>query len=358
MSAAAGGEWRLEREPALDGYTVEWAEPGRLILSRRNALYQTAAPGAPVRPLGRFGAPPLQRAIAQLRAGQRLLRFSFYNVVQLPDAGFFLSFGKHAGVMREDGVTPLEGLLRPTRILRNAAAVDASGDVYFGEYVPNEERGPVHIYRLPAGTSRVEVAHRFEAGEIRHVHGIYRDPFDGGLWCATGDRPSECRILRSFDGFRTVETIGQGDETWRCVSMVFTPDAIYYGSDAEFRMNHLYRLARAGGRDVLTEVEGPVYYSTTSGGDLFFGVTAELCPSQTEPAGVVWHIGGDGTAARVAALRKDPLPVRYFLPGTINFPGGPGVPGDVYFHGVALSGGDAHALRLRRAGTPAETPAR
>jgi hypothetical protein len=350
VSAPAAGGWRLEREPAFDGYTVEWAEPGRMILSRRNGLYETTQPGAPVRPLGRFGASPLHRAVSQVRAGQRLLRFSFYNVVRLADASFFLSFGKSAGVMGEGGqVRPLEGMLRPTRILRNAAAVDAQGDVYFGEYLPNEERGPVHVYRLPAGTARVEVAYRFEAGAIRHVHGIYRDPYDGALWCATGDRPSECRILRTYDGFRTVETVGQGDETWRGVSMVFTDDAIYYGSDAEFRMNHLYRLARRGGRDVLTEVEGPVYYSTTSGGDLFFGVTAELCPSQTEPSGVVWHVGADGTPARIAALRKDALPVRYFMPGTINFPGGPGVPGDVYFHGVALAGGDAHSLRLRRA---------
>jgi hypothetical protein len=348
-----GAAWTLEREPAFDGYTVEWAGPGRMILSHRNRLYRTAGPGAAVEPLGRVEAPLLQSALAYLRAAQRLLRFSFYNVVELPGDEVFLTFARSAALLRGGAAVPVSGLLRPTRVLRNAVAVDSRGDLYFGEYLPNDARGPVHVYRLRAGSGAVEVAHRFEAGEIRHVHGIYRDAYDGGLWCTTGDLPSECRILRSFDGFRSVELMGGGDETWRCVSLVFTRDAVYYGTDAEFRTNHLYRLDRATGRrDVLGDVEGPVYYSTNSGEDLFFGVTAELCPSQTEPSGVVWYVGPDEVPRRIASFPKGRLSVRFFLPGTINFPGGPGIAGEVYFHGVALKGGDARVHRLRRVSAP------
>lgn len=346
------GSWAIEREAALDGYTVEWAGPERLVLSRRNVLYHTPAAGSEVARLGAFPAPLLRGAAARVRAVQRLLRFSFYNVVALGDGSLFLTFGRSAGVLRGAVTVPIAGLLRPTRVLRNACAVDSTGDLYFGEYVPNPERGPVHLYRLPAGSTRVEVVHRFDAGEIRHVHGVYHDPYDDGLWCVTGDRPAECRILRSTDGFRTVETVGRGDESWRCVSLLFTPAAVYFGTDAEFRPNHLFRIDRASGdREPLAAVEGPVYYSTSVGGDLFFGVAAELCPSQTEASGVIWHLAEGVEPRRVAAMSKDRLPVRLFLPGTIDFAGGPGRSGEVYLRGTALAGGDTRVHRLRpRAG--------
>jgi hypothetical protein len=342
--------WTPGREPAFDGFAVEWAEPGRFILSRRNRLFSTAAPGAPLTPLCSFPASPGKSLLSTVRAVQRLLRFSFYNVVSLPDGSFFLSFDRSVGILRDGEVRPVPGLIRSARILRGACAVDASGDLYFGEYLSNRHHGPVYVYRLPAGSDRLEVVRRFEAGEALHVHGIYADPFEGGLWCVTGDRPDECRILRTMDGFRTFEVIGKGDETWRCVSLQFTRDAIYYGSDAEFSVNHLYRLSRrTGDRDMLTELEGPVYYSTRVGDDLFFGVSAEIwSPSQLVPNAAIWHVVPGGSVTRIVSLKKDLLPGRLFLPGTIDFAGGPGLSDRVFFHGVALKGADTRCHMLRR----------
>jgi hypothetical protein len=341
--------WLLGREPRFEGYTVEWVEPGNFILSRRDMLFQTIGPGSEIRPLARFRTPLPQRILSRSRLAQRLLRFSFYNVVRLEGSTYFLSFGKSIGLLRNGQVIDITGMRRPARILRNACAVDARGDLYFGEYVPYEPRGEVHVYRLPAGSTRVEIAHTFAPGEIGHVHGVYFDPYDDSLWCVTGDAPSECRMLRTQDGFRTVGVMGAGDESWRCVSLLFTPSAVYYGTDSEFIRNLLYRIPRTGGpREVLAQLEGPVYYSTSCGEDLFFGVTAELCPSQVEPSGVIWNVAPDGTCRRVAALSKDRLPVRYFMPGTINFAGGPGLADDVYFQGVALVGADTQAMRLTR----------
>jgi hypothetical protein len=342
-------EWQLEREPGLDGFTVEWASEAGLVLARRNILYRAASANAsPVR-LGAFRAPRLLTELTRARVAQRFLRLSYYNVAERADGSYFLSFAKSTAVLQGGEVIPLDGLLRPTRVLRNACATDEQGDLYFGEYLTNAERGPIHIYRLPAGSTRLEVAHRFDAGEIRHVHGIYHDPYEGGLWCVTGDVPSECRILRSFDGFRTMELVGGGDETWRAVSLVFTPDAIFYGSDAEFRPNSLYRLDRKRlTRDEITPVGGPVYYSTKSGDDLFFGTAVEFCPSETDRRATVWHVNASGNAAPVASYLKDRLPMGPFLAGTINFAGGPGVAGEVYFHGVGLKGSDGRVHRLRR----------
>jgi hypothetical protein len=349
MTQNDGLGWQISEERCLDGYTVEWEEPGELILSRRNMLFRTMGAGAPIERLATFPMPASRALPARLRLIQRLLRFEFYNVLKLPDSSYFLSFGRTVAVLRDGRVRPVHGVDPRARLLRGACAVSAAGDVYFGEYAGNPSRDPVRIYRLPAGSETVKVAHTFRAGEVRHVHGIYADPHGGALWCVTGDRPTECRILFSHDGFRTIEVAGAGDETWRTVSLQFTADAVYFGMDAEFRTNHLYRLDRASlERRKLTAVEGPVYYSAKRGADLFFAVTAELCPSQTEPVASIWHVAADDTCRRIVVLQKDALPVRYFLPGTIQFPAGPGTPGTLLFRGLALRGADQRVLRIRR----------
>jgi hypothetical protein len=132
------------------------------------------------------------------------------------------------------------------------------------------------------------------------------------------------------------------------VSLRFSKDAVFYGMDAEFQQNYLYRIDRATGkRETLTELEGPVYYSYSVGEDLFFAVSAELCPSQQGTFAALWHVAPDGECTRLLTQEKDRLPVHYFMPGTLHFPQGPGVRGYVPFHMVALRGGDNRSFALR-----------
>ena len=146
---------------------------------------------------------------------------------------------------------------RTGRVLRSACALADDGNVYFGEYFQNPEREPIHVYRYTPGAPKLETVYTFPAGAVRHVHGIYRDPYTSRLWCLTGDRGDECRFLTTDDGFRSVDLVGSGDETWRCVSAQFTRDHVYYGTDAEFQTNHLYRFHRASGdRETLVEIDG------------------------------------------------------------------------------------------------------
>lgn len=340
--------WSAEEVPELRGLTVEWAEPGRLILSRRNDLFQTEGPGGPLRLLGSFPAPAWKALAARSRIAQRLLRFLFYNVLALDGGVLFVTFDKHAGIHANGRFTLLEGLVRPCRVLRGACAVDSDGSVYFGEYLMNAERGPMRVYRCHAASSRAEVVHAFSPGSIRHVHGIYHDPYTNALWCVTGDGESECRMLRTFDGFKTLEEVGGGDETWRCVSLLFAERSVYYASDAEYRENVIYRLDRATGvRTVIQRIDGPVYYTTAVGEDRFFAVTAELCPSQESRKATLWHADGHDRVERVASFSKDRLPVAYFLPGTLHFPRGPGLRGELFFHTVGFTGSDNRTYRAR-----------
>ena len=311
----------VEQVPELRGYTVEWAEEGNFYLSRRNVLYYSSDLKPPFKQVAVIGAPGWKQLASSFRLAQRLLRFLVTNVIPLSNGDLFVTFDKTVGVVRDGRYQELTGLARPCRVLRSACAIDDRGDVYFGEYLANDERGEMRIYRYTPGHDAIEVAHTFPAGSIKHIHGIYSDPFTDSLVCLTGDEPDECRMIKSSDGFRTTEIIGKGDETWRAVSILFDERSMYYGMDAEFRSNHIYRFDReTEDRTSLGEVNGTVFYSKKLGPELFFATTAENAPSQTENVAAIWNVTPDGTCREIAKFYKDRWHGTLFMFGTIHFP--------------------------------------
>jgi hypothetical protein len=341
--------WCVSRVPGLAGHSVEWADETGYVLALRNRLSRCASLASRPEPWAAFPAAAWRRIAARSRWAQRLLRFMFYNVLGRPDGTFVVTFDRSIGVLDRGSFRPVTGLERACRVLRGACAADRHGDVFFGEYIANPRRDAVHVYRLPLGSERVETVHRFAPGQVRHVHGVYFDPFEGSLWCLTGDRGAECRILVTHDGFRTIDTVGAGNETWRAVSILATPAACYYGTDAELGRNAIYRLDRASGaREELGTTNGPVYYSCSVGRDLFFAVTAEMCPSQVDRKATVWHVSPEHVCAPLFSLVKDRLPGRLFLPGTIHFARGPGRDAEALFQAVALERADSATFRIHR----------
>jgi hypothetical protein len=237
----------VEEVPELRGYTVEWAEPGNCYLSRRNVVYRSSDLKPPFTEIAVISAPRWKSLASNIRLAQRLLRFMVTNVVPLNNGNLIVTFDKSVGVIRDGRYRELAGLVRPCRVLRSACAVDQTGNIYFGEYLANDERGEMRVYRYTPGSDGIEIAYTFLPKSIRHIHGIYFDEFTESLICLTGDDNAECRIVRTSDGFKTMEVVGQGDETWRAVSVLFDARSIYYGMDAEFQTNHIYRLDRLTG---------------------------------------------------------------------------------------------------------------
>jgi hypothetical protein len=323
--------------PELHGYQIEWAEPGNYYLSRRNVLYHSKDLKKPFTEVGRVTVPFWKAAAANFRLAQRLFRFFFYNVIPLRNGEIFVTFDKTVGVFRNGKYVSLGGLFRPCRVLRSGCGVDQHGDVYFGEYLANDDRGEMRVYRYRPGRDTVEIAHSFPAGSIKHIHGLYFDKYTDSVWCLTGDKPAECQMLRTTDGFITVETVGSGDETWRAVSVLFTPDHFYYGTDAEYRDNEIFKVDRQTlERTSLGQVSGTVFYAKQIGNDLFFGTTAENAPSQKENVAAVWHIGPSGKIEKIAEYPKDMWHAGLFLFGTIHFPASNDLENRLFFNTVAV----------------------
>lgn len=146
-------------------------------------------------------------------------------------------------------------------------------------------------------------------------------------------------MLRTTDGFVNIETIGSGDETWRAVSILFTGQHFYYGTDAEYRDNEIFKVDRATlERTSLGEVSGTVFYSKQIGDDLFFGTTAENAPSQKENVAAVWHVDAAGKIEKIAEYPKDAWHAGLFLFGTIHFPASNDRENRLYFNPVAVRG--------------------
>jgi hypothetical protein len=316
---------------AWDGLVPEWVErDGATWLSRGPSIYR--APELEARPVAvaEVPAPAWKRLVGMSRLARRLLRMSCYNVVPLGDDRLFVAFDTSLLLYQGGRWSAVNGLARPFRVLRGCCALTPEGDLYLGEYFPNNERKePVNIYRLAAGVTRAEIVWTFAPGEVRHVHGVHRDPIDDALWVLTGDLPSECRIMRTRERFRTLDTIGFGDESWRAIYPVFTDNAIHYATDSEFAANHIYYLERrALERAVVTEIDGPSYYGAQVAGHAVFATTVEMCPSQKAPLAVIWSVDHNRRAEPLAAYRKDLLAIKPMIPlfqaGIVQFAAGPG----------------------------------
>lgn len=340
--------WIVEHVPALSGYTVEWAEQENYYLSRRNILYRSRDLQAPFEKLITIDAPFWKTAASVSRLAQRLLRFQVTNVIPLSNGDIFVTFDKSVGIIRDSKYRRLDGLERPCRVLRSACAVDHDGNVFFGEYLANAERGAMRVYKYVPGEDSLRVAYTFPPETIKHIHGIYFDESTRSLFCLTGDEPQECRILQTFDQFATVESVGQGDETWRAVSVLFDDRHLYYGMDAEFRANHLYKLTReTSERKSLCEVNGTVFYSKRVGDDLFFTTTAENAPSQTENVAALWHIDREAGCQQIVKFKKDLWHKALFQFGTIHFPYVNRLENELYFSLVGVENDD-QTFRIRR----------
>jgi len=323
---AAKKGWNCREIKNLKGYTIESIEEDKYILSKRNELYSTSHLNDNPKKFCSFPSSKLLSLFSRFRLFQRFFRYLYYNVIPIQENTFFLSFNKTHAILRESKIFSLSGLKRPCRILRSGCALTPQSNLYFGEYLNNKERGAITIYCLKKNKTQLEPVFNFPKNSIRHVHGISYDPVTGKLWITTGDSGDECRILVTDEDFKNIEVIGKGDESWRCVSLCLTENAIYYATDSEFQQNYVYKIERKTGvRYKLGKIDGLVYYTFSTGEKIFFGVSAELnigakgsIHKSTHAA--LWCVDRNDNLFRIFYSLKDMYSPKFFMPGTIHFP--------------------------------------
>ena len=233
-------------------------------------------------------------------------------------------------------------------VLHGGICDDVEGWSYLGEYFRNPERGPVRIWRMSPDHNLHEVAHEFAAGSIRHVHGIYRDPFeDSALWVTVGDYAGECYILRTRDRFNSLERFGDGGQIYRAVKLFFTQEHVCWLTDSNLEQNYACRMDRAKSRlEMGQTIPNSTWYgATTADGLQIAFTTVEPGPAkQRDEAAVL--VSDDGfTWHEVGAFRKDIWrPQRVFKFGVIACPSGTYSSDSVYLSGEGLRGLDGKTV--------------
>jgi hypothetical protein len=275
---------------------------------------------------------PGQSFLSRTRLVMRLLRLGVHALCQVADG--VLVMGTRHKVIRYD---PAARRFSHSFDIPNGRrflflSIGPCNDLHFGEYFGNEERETVHIYRSADGGCKFEVVRTFTAKGIRHIHGVFHDPYTGALWVTTGDTDQESGIWVTEDGFRTFERVLGGSQQTRAIQLLFTQQHVYFGSDTPLERNYIYRLEKKSGRvERLQEVESSVFWGCKVNEFLFFSTTVEPSAVNTSRHAWIWGSKDGGRWKKIVGFHKDIWPMKLFQYGQIFFPSGENNTGYLFF---------------------------
>jgi hypothetical protein len=335
------------REPSLtiaqhvcpDG--TLWATAGRRIVKGSEVQgWQTVAE-FPVRfPRDLFARP---------RLAQRAARADKCNV--FPNSSGF-TLGIRSGSVYRVELGELHRLLdiQGDCVLHRSLCEDPDGLTYFGEYFMNPERLPVRIWKVDPKLSNASIAYEFAPGSIRHVHGVYRDPFDAqALWVTTGDFAGECYILQTRDRFKTLRKFGNGTQLWRAVGLYFTESHVSWMTDSNLEQNYACRFDRSTGElEMGQKLDCPGWYGSTTREGVSIGfTTVEMGPGVKRQESS-FLVADDAFQWReLMTFKKDPYrPMNVFKYGVISCPSGEMSNHRIWISGEGLVGLDGSSMRL------------
>jgi hypothetical protein len=204
--------------------------------------------------------------------------------------------------------------------------------IFFGEYSGNPDRRPVHIYKSIDGMKAFDIEYSFKSGTVRHIHGVFFDPYENKIWVTTGDTDEESGIWVTNDQFRTIERVAGGTQQVRTIQLLFSERWIYFGSDAPLERNFVYRMDRNSGQvEKLQEVESPIFWGCKVGDYLFFSTVVEPTSINKTQYACIWGSPNGEKWKCIAKFKKDIWPMKLFQYGQIFFPAGENRTGKLWF---------------------------
>ncbi len=252
---------------------------------------------------------------------QRLLREKIHQVIIVENKlvvltkGYLRIYDSYGKPLAEFAIS------RGSRPLRQG--LESVGNViFYGDYWNNSKREPVNLYRIDLNTFNKQIITEFN--HIRHIHCVHLDSRDNRyLYIGTGDSDSESGIYRIDISTGRQETIVEGAQCFRAVSLIQNNDDLLWGSDSPSSQNAIYRLNLLDQKpiDKIIDIEGPAYYSTKSAdGSLYISTAIEdrryhkAIIYRSIDNGLSWH--------KHRSFNKDFWSEKWFGYGVIEFPRG------------------------------------
>jgi hypothetical protein len=303
-------------------------------------IYRSQNRGIDWETLGAISVSPVKNFFCLFPPLRRLLRLGIHNLLVLKSGNLLVSTSGWLHLSEDKGRTflPVHKIRVGRKPLHRGICEDNCGDVYYGEYYLNPKRKEkVNLYKSTDNGRSFQVIQSFPAGTIRHIHFVQYDPYTDQIWIGTGDRDKECFIAYSEDGGKTFHKIGEGSQSWRAVSLIFTEKYLYWGSDAgldvPFAKNFIYRWDRNSKvLNAVQGVHGPTYYSAVlPDGTFLIGTGVEGGANELDSCAHLWASCDGENWADLIKWKKDIWPV-IFSHGMIRFPHGQGdVEDEFYF---------------------------
>lgn len=253
------------------------------------------------------------------RASKRLLRplvgrFATANVWPLSDGDLLATAGRWVFASTDGGRTwdvvhELPTSSGPKGVLPTSVC-EHQGRVYLAEYPLGSDPARVFVSDDRGHSWSTVII----STDVRHFHGLFTDPVDGGLWATSGDADAQSAIGRLADGeFRPV---GRGSQRWRAVSLAFTDDAVYWGVDCSFADEiEILRLPRSefGSDDPeverLATVDSTVHYAATYRDTdrtwLFFSTASSSAVDRFAPEDARRNVSGPSTRVIASSSASD-----------------------------------------------------
>lgn len=276
------------------------------------------------------------RVSASFRPLARLLRSHVSHIERFGDSLVVVGFGRIWCLHHDSG--DLMGPPAPVVGSRPLALCVTPHGLYYGEYRNNSERRPVHVMFSADGLDWT-TAHEFRG--VRHIHGVYYDPYADALWATSGDTDAESAIWCSDDRFASVRRMLGGSQQARAIGLLFTRKHVYFGSDTPDETNHLYRLDRITGEvRRLMSVEGSVFHASRAGEWLLFSTAVEPSRSNRSKDAVLYGSRDGETWLEIARRPKDAWALRYFQYGQLLLPSGNNLTGRYWYSAFAVNGDD------------------
>lgn len=279
------------------------------------------------------------KIISMLPLLMRVMRKGIYKVLRY-EKGFVIFVDKYIYYYQQDIKSLVKiGLIKSSRPLYPCIHKEA---LYYGEYKSNKERAPISIYKFDFESQAWSICYKFS--NIRHVHGIFSDPYTQKLWVTTGDLDHESNIYYSNDNFESVKLFIGGSQKCRAIYLHFTLRSIIYGTDAPDDRNFIFEISRAEKNIIKKDpVGGPVFYGGAMGKTLLLSTAVEPTDINETKYMELWA-NTSGVWVRCMTVTKDFLPKKIFQYGQIIFPEGSGSKDYLFFTPIA---GDWHGCFIR-----------
>ena len=287
-------------------------------------------------------------AFAKWRIPARFLRYYV--------AAFgLLSDGTRIAVARDGVYRALPNETRMTRsfeITRGSRplniTVDDQDRILFGEYGDIPEGREIYLYASDDRGATFHVIHSFQSNDIRHVHNVIWDRFEGGYWVMVGDFDKQPGIGKLSADFKKLEWLRRGDQEVRAVGVIVEEDCLYYGTDSELSQNYIVRMDKKTGQITrLRSVGGSSLYATRFGDVRLISTCVEPSRVNRSRESTIYASADGDNWEPIRTFNKDLLDARIFQFGTVVLPTSDYHAAVGMFSGQALAGCDNRITMLQ-----------